>query len=115
MCENALDSSSELSSPPSSPEWPHDLNFPSSQNTTSEESRADGDMEPARKRRKIASQPRKTHYLDISARSLQGEEEQDAALALMLKVLRKRRKIVVIAGAGISVSAGSKLTKSSSL
>jgi hypothetical protein len=37
-------------------------------------------------------------------------EEHDFQMQRLLKVLRTRRKIVVVAGAGISVSAGSKFT-----
>lgn len=55
---------------------------------------------------------RTTEYLDLRAlgESSSPEEikEQDAQLRRLTKALRGKRKIVVIAGAGISVSAGSK-------
>ena len=60
------------------------------------------------KKRKIAEpKPRTTQYLDLSTSLNQGGINQKSQLDILLKVLRKRRKIVVIAGAGISVSAGS--------
>ncbi|MCJ1401885.1 hypothetical protein MMC11_005102 [Xylographa trunciseda] len=63
-----------------------------------------GDTEaPVAKKRKTAEpKPRTTEHLDLS-RSM---KEQQSQMEILLKVLRKRRKIVVIAGAGISVSAG---------
>ena len=49
--------------------------------------------------------PRTTEYLNLQSEILKdGEKEQ---LDKLLKVLYKKRKIVVVAGAGISVSAGS--------
>lgn len=54
--------------------------------------------------------PRETRYLDLEelgakgAAALPKEQEQ---LDRLVKCLRKKRKIVVVAGAGISVSAGS--------
>jgi NAD-dependent histone deacetylase SIR2 len=63
---------------------------------------------PPIKRRKVAEiKPRTTKYIDLQSPSHRLLTDQNAELALLLKVLRKRRKIVVIAGAGISVSAGS--------
>ena len=63
---------------------------------------------PTIKKRKIAEpKPRTTQYLDLSAFPTHCAVEQKSQLDILLKVLRKRRKIVVIAGAGISVSAGS--------
>lgn len=52
--------------------------------------------------------PRTTEHLDLSQLPHCPAIDQEAQVDLLLKVLRKRRKIVVIAGAGISVSAGSK-------
>jgi NAD+-dependent protein deacetylase SIR2 len=63
-------------------------------------------MPPARKRRKVEPKPRTTQYLDLSSDASQSEYDHRVALNLLLKTLRKRRKIVVVAGAGISVSAG---------
>lgn len=62
------------------------------------------DLPPA-KRRKIAERkPRTTEMLDLDNRDDAGEAQLDR----LLSVLRRKKKIVVIAGAGISVSAGSK-------
>ncbi|KAH0544980.1 hypothetical protein FGG08_000906 [Glutinoglossum americanum] len=114
--------SSPLSSAPSlSPPPPDYYPSPSSSQellrTSSQESLSlpapvpPADERPPAKKRKIAEpKPRTTKYLDL--RSINGdaaggvEDCQKPQLDLLLKVLRKKRKIVVIAGAGISVSAG---------
>lgn len=69
---------------------------------------------PAKKRRIMKPKPRKTRNLELQpeppANSLTPDvcpAEQKEALDMLLKVLHKKRKIVVVAGAGISVSAGS--------
>lgn len=49
---------------------------------------------------------RKTEYLDLDKTGDEGY--QDELLARLTKVLRKKKRIVIIAGAGISVSAGSR-------
>ncbi|OLN95928.1 NAD-dependent protein deacetylase hst4 [Colletotrichum chlorophyti] len=60
------------------------------------------DEQPARKRRKITPpKERTTEHLD-----LENVAENDEKLARLVSALKKRKKIVVIAGAGISVSAG---------
>jgi len=70
----------------------------------------DVDGQPPAKKRKIAEpKPRTTEYLDLTSLSEEYAPSQKNQLDLLLKVLRKRRKIVVVAGAGISVSAGSTL------
>ncbi|KAK3725236.1 hypothetical protein LTR37_000747 [Vermiconidia calcicola] len=62
---------------------------------------------PPAKRRRISSKERTTEYLDLRGRGeVELEAEQQEELERLLHVLHKRRKIVVIAGAGISVSAG---------
>ena len=62
------------------------------------------DGPPPAKRRKVAERkPRTTEYIDLADR----DEEDETQLDRLLSVLRKKKKIVVIAGAGISVSAGS--------
>lgn len=94
--------SSPLSSPPSSPILPpgwHNLTPPPSQH-------AGDEMPPARKRRKIEPKVRTTQYLDLNSDTAQSEYDRSEALDTLMKALRNRRKIVVIAGAGISVSAG---------
>jgi NAD+-dependent protein deacetylase SIR2 len=49
---------------------------------------------------------RTTQHLDFTSDTAQSDLDRMLALDTLLKALRKRRKIVVIAGAGISVSAG---------
>ncbi|KAL8936277.1 MAG: hypothetical protein Q9211_004260 [Gyalolechia sp. 1 TL-2023] len=61
-----------------------------------------------RKRTKAEPKPRKTEYLNLQERNNLPPLDQQSQLDTLLKVLRKKKKIVVIAGAGISVSAGSK-------
>lgn len=73
--------------------------------------RTDGDgdvsMPPAKRRRTAAPRkPRTTEHLDLDLRDDDGEAQLDR----LLSVLRTKKKIVVVAGAGISVSAGSMLT-----
>lgn len=69
--------------------------------------RGGGDEEPPKKKRKsVEAKPRTTVYLDLRSPQHALETDQSDQIALLLKVLRKRRKIVVIAGAGISTSAG---------
>ena len=63
-------------------------------------------MPPARKRRKVEPMPRIKQYLDLTSETAQSEYDHQQALDLMLKAIRSRRKIVVVAGAGISTSAG---------
>ncbi|CAK4028634.1 NAD-dependent deacetylase hst4 [Lecanosticta acicola] len=63
----------------------------------------DKDGQPPAKRRRI-SKERTTEYLDLRKDSI--DPEQQPQLDRLLNVLHKRQKIVVIAGAGISVSAG---------
>ncbi len=62
---------------------------------------------PVKKRRITEPKPRTTEYLDLTRSSKEHALSQRKQLDLLLKVLRKKRKIVVVAGAGISVSAGS--------
>ncbi|KAF1840923.1 NAD-dependent histone deacetylase-like protein SIR2 [Cucurbitaria berberidis CBS 394.84] len=88
-------SSSRRTSAKSSPA-PEDMPSPPSSN--------DDDQRP-RKRRKMAdSKERTANYLDLSSPEV--TEDQLPQLQRLLNVLHKKRKIVVIAGAGISVSAG---------
>ena len=68
---------------------------------------AEGEEQRAPKKRKRPEpKPRKKEFLDLTGREKHALGQKDQ-LDKLLKVLRKRRKIVVIAGAGISVSAGS--------
>ncbi|EXJ58692.1 hypothetical protein A1O7_06121 [Cladophialophora yegresii CBS 114405] len=94
--------SSPLSSPPSSPTLP-----PGFQVVTPPPSQHAGDEMPRpRKRRKLEPKIRTTQYLDLTSDTAQSEYDRREALDTLLKAVRNRRKIVVVAGAGISVSAG---------
>ena len=69
---------------------------------------SDKDGPPPAKRRRISREPRErtTEYLDL--RSGEVDPEQQEELDRVMSILHGRQKIVVIAGAGMSVSAGSK-------
>jgi len=72
----------------------------------------DGDGPPPAKRQKtMKPKELKTEYLDLSALNESSDEKEhkneDQKLRRLMEALRSKRKIVVIAGAGISVSAGS--------
>ena len=116
-------SSSPLSWPSSSPSPPPEMRRanpypspPASQTTSHRNSptpdgmdasaTTDKDGPPPAKRRRT-SKERTTEYLDL--RDADVQLDQQPQLDRLLHVLHKRRKIVVITGAGISVSAGSKL------
>ena len=79
-------------------------NNSSSQNESPKRPRESDDLPPAKKRKSVEAKPRTTVHLDLQ--SPLPAADQSAQLGLLLKVLRKRRKIVVIAGAGISTAAG---------
>ncbi|KAL9116270.1 MAG: hypothetical protein Q9187_007205 [Circinaria calcarea] len=66
----------------------------------------EGGQPAAKKRRRPEPKPRTTEHLNLSKPSNRPTTEVNPPLDLLMKVLRKRRKIVVIVGAGISVSAG---------
>lgn len=117
------DLSSELSSARSSmsppPECQHRFSYPSPQSSqdhsacassseqpSKKRSRDPEDLGPPKKRKTTEAKPRTTVYLDLRSPPKHPEFDQTAPLNLLLKTLRKRRKIVVIAGAGISTSAG---------
>ena len=116
------DLSSELSSVRYSLSPPPDFGYPSPQSSqdysaNAPESRQGSckrsldaeDLPTVKKRKRIERAPRTTVHLDLRAQSLALAIDQTPQLDLLLKTLRKRRKIVVIAGAGISTSAGSML------
>ncbi|KAL8854629.1 MAG: hypothetical protein Q9221_000664 [Calogaya cf. arnoldii] len=112
------DLSSDLSSVGSlSPPPPFDYpspqssqeNFPEhagSQQACRKHSRQSDEQEPSKKRRKADPKPRVTQHLDIRSQPASSSADQTNQLDTLYKVLSKRKKIVVIAGAGISVSAG---------
>ncbi|KAF2797603.1 DHS-like NAD/FAD-binding domain-containing protein [Melanomma pulvis-pyrius CBS 109.77] len=96
-------SSSQRSSAKASP-VPETMATPPSSN--------DGDGRP-RKKRKLVADPKQPTAADPKARPTERldlthdiDQDQMPQLERLLKVLHKKRKIVVIAGAGISVSAG---------
>lgn len=68
---------------------------------------------PAKKPRVMKPKELKTEYLDLGNIGDTFDEAeqriQDAKLKKLMDMLRLKRKIVVVAGAGISVSAGSML------
>ncbi|KAL1954475.1 hypothetical protein VTO42DRAFT_1151 [Malbranchea cinnamomea] len=99
--DDISDMSSELSSIGSTPP-PSPYPSPSSQSRVgcSSVNSFPSNPETPKKKRKVEPKPRKTRYLDLTLPA------SGPDLDLMLKTLRKKRKIVVIAGAGISVSAG---------
>jgi len=74
------------------------------------ESSAIGDRDglPPAKRRRISKEPkeRTTEYLDLRSGDVNPDQQEE--LDRVMHILHKRQKIVVIAGAGMSVSAGSK-------
>ena len=116
-------SSSDLSSIGSrSPTPPPFLSYPSpqpsqncepegssdQQQTTSRKRSRNASDDPERKKRKVeGAKPRMTERLDLHGPRDADAPDQSAQLDRLLQMLRKRRKIVVIAGAGISTSAGS--------
>lgn len=74
----------------------------------------DDDGPPPAKKRKIAGlRELKTEYLDLRALrdspDASFHNSQEAKVKKLAEALHSKRKIVVIAGAGISVSAGSKI------
>jgi hypothetical protein len=117
-------SSSPLSSPLSSigsrsPSLPADYPSPPSSNVSDTGASSsklrdapDRDELPPAKRQKIMK-PRelKTEHLDLRRLNDSDDDEhhkiQDGKLRKLMEALRSKKKIVVIAGAGISVSAGS--------
>ncbi|KAL2221231.1 DHS-like NAD/FAD-binding domain-containing protein [Thermoascus aurantiacus ATCC 26904] len=92
---------SDLSSPPASPRPPPGF-YPSPPPSQDHEERSQDDRPPPRKRRRVEPKPRTTAHLDLS----RDYAEQQPQLDLLVKTLRGHRKIVVVAGAGISTSAG---------
>jgi NAD-dependent histone deacetylase SIR2 len=115
-----MDSDSSLTDPPSELSSPGSLSpsfrYPSPNSSqdqddisTGNKRKLDGgDANPAGKKRKRPEpKPRTTEHLNLMDDGPEASKEQKSQLDLLLKVLRKRRKIVVVAGAGISVSAGS--------
>lgn len=67
---------------------------------------------PAKKRKITTPKPRTTEILDLNLYGLQREgydqDNEELQVRRLTRALRNKKKIVVIAGAGISVEAGSK-------
>ncbi|KAL8800417.1 MAG: hypothetical protein Q9200_007253 [Gallowayella weberi] len=82
------------------------LEHPTTQSSCKKRSHPSDEQDPAKKRRRAEPKPRTTQYLDIQSRPTASPTDQTCQLDTLYKVLSKRKKIVVIAGAGISVSAG---------
>lgn len=61
---------------------------------------------PAKKRRISPPKDRTTEYLDLMKSDEDFTPEENRQMEALIAALRKKKKIVVIAGAGISVSAG---------
>ncbi|KAL4796365.1 DHS-like NAD/FAD-binding domain-containing protein [Aspergillus venezuelensis] len=97
------DDDSVLSDAPSSPIEPPDFFLPS----PDESSAGQGERPPARKKRRVAGpKERRTQLLDLTPRAGLAYADQDEQIDLLVSTIRGHRKIVVIAGAGISTSAG---------
>ncbi|CAM1506984.1 Fc.00g066250.m01.CDS01 [Cosmosporella sp. VM-42] len=61
---------------------------------------------PAKRRRIAPPKERTTEYLDLTKSDSDRNDEDDRQIKRLVTALHKKKKIVVIAGAGISVSAG---------
>ncbi|KAL9090884.1 MAG: hypothetical protein Q9165_005092 [Trypethelium subeluteriae] len=68
------------------------------------ESADDNEPPPTKRRRTDTDKPRTTQFLDLDSETDTASRKEQ--LEKLLKVLHKKRKIVVVAGAGISVAAG---------
>lgn len=97
---------SELSEPPTSLVPPEGFFLPSPDESSAGRSQ-DEDLPPARKKRRVAPKERSTEVLDLHPRIDLSYGEQQSQIDLLVNTIRRHRKIVVIAGAGISTSAGS--------
>ncbi|KAI5466155.1 DHS-like NAD/FAD-binding domain-containing protein [Mariannaea sp. PMI_226] len=67
---------------------------------------AAADGRPAKRRRITPPKERTTEYLDLTKSDSEFTLEDHIQMERLISALRKKKKIVVIAGAGISVSAG---------
>lgn len=102
--DDDLSDISELSSPPASPIPPPGF-YPSP--PPSQEERQEDPRPPAKRRRVALPKERTTQQIDLRGDSTVPREDQQPQIDLLVKTLRQHRKFVVIAGAGISTSAGS--------
>lgn len=67
---------------------------------------SDDGSPPAKRRKVMQPKERTTEYLDLTKANNELTADESSQLERLLTTLRKKKKIVVIAGAGISVSAG---------
>ncbi|KAG6007859.1 hypothetical protein E4U21_005447 [Claviceps maximensis] len=74
--------------------------------SSKKDERADDSPRPAKKRRITPPRERTTTYLDLLKPNEELTQEDTFQMERLLTALRKKKKIVVVAGAGISVSAG---------
>lgn len=93
--------------PPASQQDSSDADTSCPDGMTSSGQNSDHDGPPPNKRRRISERkPRTTEYLDLRGPTI--SKEHQPQLDKLIGVLQKKRKIVVVAGAGISVASGSK-------
>ncbi|OJI90746.1 hypothetical protein ASPTUDRAFT_197813 [Aspergillus tubingensis CBS 134.48] len=101
---------SSLSSAPASPLAPpgfYPSPPPSQDADEPSAARSQDELPPARKKRRVAApKERRTQHLDLSATAGLSYTEQQSQIDYLVKTIQRHRKIVVIAGAGISTSAG---------
>ncbi|KAF4556923.1 Sir2-like protein 4 [Elsinoe fawcettii] len=94
-----------LPSPPASHDSSSDAESPCPNGMDSTIRVSNNDGPPPAKRRRISDRKeRTTEYLDLRQDPVREDDQEQ--LDRLVKTLHKRRKIVVVAGAGISVSAG---------
>lgn len=107
--EDDYSDTSDLSSPPASPRPPPGFVYPTPPPSQDAEESRDQcqDLAPARKKRRVEPKERQTQILDLSPTSVLSRSEQQPQIDLLTKTILRSRKIVVVAGAGISTSAGS--------
>nr|POE47670.1 nad-dependent protein deacetylase hst4 [Quercus suber] len=93
-------------SPPASSQTSSQRSTPTPHNNIRLVMTGDRDGPPLAKRRRISKEPKErvTQHIDLREGTI---PEQEETLQRVMDVLHTRRKIVVIAGAGMSVSAGS--------
>ncbi|KAI9368033.1 DHS-like NAD/FAD-binding domain-containing protein [Aspergillus egyptiacus] len=84
-------------------ESPADSSLPTPDESSAGRSQDEEDQPPAKKKRRVAGpKERRTQLLDLSC----SYSQQESQIDLLVNTIRRHRKIVVIAGAGISTSAG---------
>lgn len=115
MDPDALSDISDLSSVPSSrestPQKESSVRYPTPSSQDEDSTRQDSSLCPLaaqKRRRNPLPKERTTQHLNLAKSSY----TQKAETELLVKTLRHQKDIVVIAGAGISTSAGSKFSLS---